>query len=101
MVQLVKNPPAMRVDLGWKDSPGKGNNDLFQYSGLGNSGPWSYTVHGAANNRTRLGDFHFSWASLVAQLVMNPPAMQETWVRSLGWEDTLEKGKATHFSILA
>ena len=42
-----------------------------------------------------------SWASLVAQLVMNPPAMQETWVRSLGWEDTLEKGKATHFSILA
>ena len=34
-----------------------------------------------------------SWASLVAQLVKNPPAMQETWVRSLGWEDPLEKGK--------
>ena len=33
-------------------------------------------------------------ASLVAQLVKNPPAMQETWVRSLGWEDPLEKGKA-------
>ena len=43
----------------------------------------------------------YSWASLVAQLVKNPPAMQETWVQSLGWEDTLEKGKATHFSILA
>ena len=42
-----------------------------------------------------------SWASLVAQLVKNPPAMQETWVRSLGWEDPLEKGKATHSSILA
>ena len=41
------------------------------------------------------------WASLVAQLVKNPPAMQETWVRSLGWEDTLEKGTATHSSILA
>ena len=41
------------------------------------------------------------WASLVAQLVKNPPAMQETWVRSLGWEDSLEKGKATHSSILA
>ena len=40
----------------------------------------------------------YSWASLVAQLVKNPPAMQETWVRSLGWEDPLEKGKATHFS---
>ena len=39
--------------------------------------------------------------SLVAQLVKNLPAMQETWVRSLGWEDTLEKGKATHSSILA
>ena len=39
--------------------------------------------------------------NLVAQLVKNPPAMQETWVRSLGWEDPLEKGKATHSSILA
>ena len=40
-------------------------------------------------------------ASLVAQLVKNPSAMQETCVRSLGWEDPLEKGKATHSSILA
>ena len=38
--------------------------------------------------------------SLVAQLVKNPPAMQETWVRFLDWEDPLEKGKATHSSIL-
>ena len=42
-----------------------------------------------------------SWASLVAQLVKNPPAMQQTWVRSLGWEDPLEEGMATHSSILA
>ena len=42
-----------------------------------------------------------SWASLVAQLVKNLPTMQETWVRSLGWEDSLEKGKATHSSTLA
>ena len=41
----------------------------------------------------------YSWAALVAQLVKNPPAMWETWVRSLGWEDALEKGKATHSSI--
>ena len=40
-------------------------------------------------------------ASLVAQLVKNLPAMWETWVQSLGWEDPLEKGKATHSSILA
>ena len=43
---------------------------------------------------------HF-WASLVAQMVKNLPAVQETWVRSLGWEDPLEKGMATHSSILA
>ena len=40
----------------------------------------------------------YSWASLVAQLVRNPPAMRETWVWSLGWEDPL-KGKATHTSV--
>ena len=43
----------------------------------------------------------YSWASLAAQLVKNPPAMRETWVWSVGWEDHLEKGKATHSSILA
>ena len=43
----------------------------------------------------------YSWASLVAQLVKNLPAMQETWIRSLGWENPLEKKKATHPSILA
>ena len=40
-------------------------------------------------------------ASLVAQMVKNPPAMRETWVRSMGWEDALEKEMATHFNILA
>ena len=40
-------------------------------------------------------------ASLVAQMVQNLPAMRETWVRSLGWEDPLEEGMATHYSILA
>ena len=43
----------------------------------------------------------YSWASLVAQIVKNPPAMQETWVQSLGWEDHLEEGITTHSSILA
>ena len=40
------------------------------------------------------------WASLVAHLARNLSAMQETWVQSLGWEDPLEKGKATHARIL-
>ena len=45
--------------------------------------------------------FLIKGASLVAQLVKNPPAMREIWAWSLGWEDSLEKGKATHSSILA
>ena len=44
--------------------------------------------------------YRHTWASLVAQLVKNPPAMQETPVRFLGWEDPLEKGEATHCSVL-
>ena len=51
--------------------------------------------------RQCLGHGSGEWASLVAQLVKNPPAMKETWVPSLGWEDPLEKGKATHSSILS
>ena len=43
----------------------------------------------------------YSWVSLVAQMVKNPPEMQETCVQSLGWEDPLEEGMATHSSILA
>ena len=42
----------------------------------------------------------YSWVSLVVQLVKDPPAVRETWVQSLVWEDPLEKGKATHSSIL-
>ena len=42
----------------------------------------------------------YSWASLVAQLVKSLPAMLETWIQSLGWEDPLEKGKASHSSIV-
>ena len=45
--------------------------------------------------------FQYSWASLVAQTVKNLPEMWETWIQSLGWEDPLEKGMATHSSILA
>ena len=43
----------------------------------------------------------YSWTTLMVQLVKNPPAIRETWVQSLGWEDPLEKGKATRSSILA
>ena len=67
---------------------------------------WWALVHGVAKSRTRLRDFtststESQGASLVAQLVKNLPAMQETWVLSLVWEDLLEKEMATHSSILA
>ena len=45
--------------------------------------------------------FQYSWASLVVQMVKNPPAMWETWVQSLAWKDPLEEGIATYSSILA
>ena len=45
--------------------------------------------------------FQYSWASLVAQTVKNSPAVEETCVRSLAWEDPLEEGMATHSSMLA
>ena len=76
-------------------------------------GVWQPTDHGVAKSRTQLSNkyFHFlrkmvlrktlSGASLVAQLVKNLPAMQETWVRFLGQDDPLEKEMATHSSILA
>ena len=45
--------------------------------------------------------YPLQWATLVAQLVKNLPVMQETWVLPLGWEDHTEKGKVTHYSVLA
>ena len=45
--------------------------------------------------------FQYSWAFLVAHTVKNLPAMQEAWVQSLGWEDPLEEGMATHSNTLA
>ena len=75
IAQLVKNLPAMQNA---SSIPGLGRS-----AGEGNAYPLQY-----------------SWASLVAQLGQNPPAVWKTWVRSLGWEDPWGKGKATHSSIL-
>ena len=65
------------------------------------------TVHGVAKTQTQLSDFTFTFlyilliVSLVAQTVKHLPAMWETWLRSLGREDLLEKEMATHSNILA
>ena len=98
VAQTVKNLPAHAEDpdsipeLG--RSPGEGEGSPLQYSGLENSmdSPWGCKE---SDMTERL------WASLVAQMVMNLPAMWETRVRALGWEDPLEKQMATHSSNLA
>ena len=60
-------------------------------------------IPGSGRSPTEETDYplQYSWASLLAQTVKNPPAKWETWVRSLGWEDSLEEGMATHSSVLA
>ena len=68
---------------------------------------WHDAVHGVTNSWTQFSNNNNNniiiqtKSTLVAQLVKNLPAVQETWVQSLGWEDPLEKGEATHSSILA
>ena len=69
-------------------------------------GAWRATVYGVAQSRTRLKRLSSSSsietkAPLVAQMVKNLPAMQESWVRSLGREDPLEKGMSTYSHIFA
>ena len=63
--------------------------------------PGSIPGSGRSPGEGRGYPLQYSLASLGAQLVKNPPAMWETWVRFLGWEDPLEKRKVTHSSILA
>ncbi|KAI4558483.1 hypothetical protein MJT46_013125 [Ovis ammon polii x Ovis aries] len=67
---------------------------------LGRFNSWVRRLLGQTWRRDRLSTSVFL-DSLVAQLIKNLPTMQETWVQSLGWDNPLEKGKATHFSILA
>ena len=68
----------------------------------GNAGDPSLFPESGRSVREGIGyPLQYSWASLVAELVKNLPEMQETWVRSLGWENPVEKGKVTHSSILA
>ena len=122
---VVKNPPANAGDVRDKGSiPGLGR---FLEGGNGNPLPHSSIfawripwtkepgrLQSMGSQRVRhnwrdLACFSFnkivaplsSWAFLVVQLVKNPCAIWETWVRSLGWEDPLEKGKAIDSSVLA
>ena len=63
---------------------------------------WVYThTHTHTHTHTYTYPLQYSWASLVVQMVKNLPAVWETWVQSLGWEDPLEEGMAAHSSTLA
>ena len=84
-----------RVHLGFPDS------SVGKESACNAGDPGAIPGSGRSAGEGTGYPLQYSWASLVAQLVKNPPAIQETWARSLGWEDPLEKGKATHSSILA
>ena len=83
------------MTLGFPDS------SVGKESACNEADPWSILGSGRSAGEGTGYPLQYSWASLVAQLVRNSPAMQEAWVRSLGWEDPPEKGKATHSSILA
>ena len=95
---------------------GEGNGNPLQCSYLENrrdGEAWWAAVYGVTQSRTRLKQLsssnkeglgyplQYSWAVLVSQMVKNLPAMRETWVQLLVWEDTLEESMATHSSVLA
>ena len=117
VVLVVKNPPANAGDLkdagsvpGSGRSPGGEHGNPLLYSCLENPmdrGAWWASVHGVAESdmteqlSTHICAHTDMRAHIVAQLVKNRPAVQETRVRSLGWEDPWKKEKATHSSILA
>ena len=87
--------PLFTLLLGFPDS------SVGKQSTCNARDPGSIPVLGRSAGEGTGYPLQYSWASLVVPLVKNQPAMRETWVRSLGWEDPLEKGKATHSSILA
>ena len=97
---------------GLERSPGGGHGNPLQYQGfLGSSAGKESTCNAGdpsliPGSRGSPGEgivypLQYYCASLVAQTVKNLPAVRETWVQSLGWEDPLEEGLATHSSILA
>ena len=109
---MIQQWPTQRMALpSWNLSPsracigvGNGNPPVFlpgKFHGPRNL--LDYSPWGGERIRHNWVTEHtyISWASLVAKLVKNPPAVQKTWIRSLGWEALLEKGKATHSNILA
>ena len=109
---MVKNLPANAGDAGSipgsGSSPGGGRGNPLQYSCLEDPvdrGAWWATMHGVTKSQTQLKQLSSSSSTYKGfpggSVVKNLPVMQETQVLSLGWKEPLEKGMATHSSILA
>ena len=91
---VISSPPAFNI-YGFPDS------SIGKNSACNAGNPGSIPGSGRSTGEEIGYPLHYSWASLVTQLVKNLPALWETWVQSLDWEDPLEKEKATHSSIMA
>ena len=83
------------------DTEGFPDSSVGKESACNAGDPGSTPGSGRSTGEGKSYPLQYSWASLVAQLVKNSPALPKTWVQSLGWDDPLEKGKATHSRILA
>ena len=83
------------ISLGFPDS------SVDKESSCNAGDPGSISGSGRSSGEGIGYPLQYSWASFLTQLLKNPPAIQETWVQSLGWEESLEKGKAIPSSILA
>ena len=86
MSEVRKEQVSTMIDSDFADS------SVGKESTCNAGDPSSIPGSGRSTGETTGYPLQYSWASLVAQLVKNPPAMQETWVQSLGWEDPLENG---------
>ena len=100
LLLLITHQPKLNHKLNTqKQNANKNHHEIPPSCNAG--GPGSIPGSGRSPGEGIGCPLQYSWASLVAQLVKNLPAMRETWVIFLGWEDLLEKGMGTHFSILA
>ena len=97
LAQLGLN--LIKLTYSWKIFSIHRNRRLLLESACNAGDPGSIPGSGRSTGEGIGYPLQYSWASLVAQLAKNSSAMQETWFRSLGWEDPLEKGKATHSRV--
>ena len=94
-------PRVIQSGIAWTQThAGFPDSSAGKESACNAGGPWFDSWVGRSTGEGIVYTLQYSWASLVAQLVKDLPAMWETWVQSLGWEDPLEKGMGTHSSIL-